>query len=160
MRPPGAGIRSWSIMVAVAIVALLLAAVRVESAPGSGIAIVLSCIGYLAYKRYSESVAPRLAGGATISRSRKAGLILSSSALAATIIGLSDLAFLAGYYGFLRIAYEVVVMSHWTPYRDPGYMGLGVVIGGILALSVAWSLRHFVWSNPPKRIPSCASDDV
>jgi hypothetical protein len=151
MRLHGAGIRSYSIMVAVAILALLLAAVRVECAPGSGIAIVVSCIGYLAYKRYSEAVATRLAGGATISRSRKAGLVLSSITLAATIIGLSDFAFLAGYYGFLKVAYEAVVMSHWTPYDDPNYIGIGVVIGVPLALCVASSLRHLVWSPEATR---------
>jgi hypothetical protein len=44
---------------------------------------------------------------------------------AMAIIVVSDLAFLAGYYGFLGLAYETVVMSHWTPYDDPGYMATG-----------------------------------
>jgi hypothetical protein len=54
----------------------------------------------------------------------------------------SDFAFLIGYYGYLRFAYYTDVRSHWTPYRDPGYMATGVFIGVALALCVASSLRR------------------
>jgi hypothetical protein len=132
-------------MVAVAIVAVSLAAARAESAPIAGITIVGSCVCYLAYKRYSEVVALRVARGLMTNGPQKVTLLLSSVIVAAVIIGLSDVAFLAGYYGYLRVADKTVRMSHWTPYHDPGYMSTGVIIGVILALCVASSLRHTIW---------------
>jgi hypothetical protein len=73
------------------------------------------------------------------------------------IIGSSDLAFLAGYYGFLRLAYQTVVMSHWTPYGDPGFLGMAAGVGVSLALPVASSLRGAVWPpggpSPHRRRP-------
>jgi hypothetical protein len=151
MRRPNSGLRMWSLGVAVAIVAVSFAAARAESAPGAAIVIVGTCVSLLAYKRYSEAIALRQAGDATISRSQKAGLVLTSATFALAIIGLSDLAFLAGYYGFLRVAYEAVVWSHWTPYDDRNYMGIGVVIGVALALCVASSVRHLVRSPEATR---------
>lgn len=79
--------------------------------------------------------------------------VLASTTLAAAVIGLSDLAFLAGYYGYLRLAYQTVLMSHWTPYVDPCYQATGVVIGVSLALSVASALRHTVCPPDASKTP-------
>ena len=118
-----------------------------RSAPGAAIAIVGACISYLAYQRYSEAVSLRQTSGLTTSPSQKVGLFLGSVTMAGVVIGLSDIAFLTGYYGYLKVAYETVVMSHWTPYDDPGYMATGGIIGVILALCVASSLRRTVCSH-------------
>jgi hypothetical protein len=142
MQRPRVRFKAWTLLVAVGIVAVSLAAARVESAPGAGIAIIGSCISYLAYKRYSEAVALRRSGGLTTSRLQKAVLLLASATAAATVIGLSDIGFLAGYYGYLKVIDETVWMSHWTPYNDAKFMGTGVVIGVMLALGVASSLRR------------------
>lgn len=147
MRPSGAGIKAWTLMVAVAIVAVSLAAARAESAPSAAIAIVGGCISYLAYKRYTEAVSLRRASGLTTSPSRKMGMFLASVTVAAVVIGLSDIGFLTGYYGFMKIAYNIVVMSHWTPYDDAGFMATGGMIGVVLALCVASSLRRTVCSH-------------
>lgn len=146
MRSPGLVLKTWALMTAVAIAAVSLAVVRVDSAPSAAVAIVGVCIIVLACRRYSEAVARMQAGGAMPGRLRKAGIALASATLAAATIGLSDLAFLAGYLGFLRAAYETVVASHWTPYDDGGYQLTGMIIGVSLALSVASSLRNTVWS--------------
>jgi hypothetical protein len=86
-------------------------------------------------------------------RRHRAALALASAGIAAWIIGASDLAFLAGYYGFLRLAYQTVVMSHWTPYGDPGYLGMAAVIGVVLALPVTSSLRGALWPPGKPSLP-------
>jgi hypothetical protein len=138
-------LKAWSIMVAVAVVAVICAAARIDSAPRAAVAIVGSCFVVLASKHYSETVALRRASGLTTNRPKKAGLLLVSASIAAAIVGLSDVAFLAGYYGYLKIASEAVVRSHWTPYKDSGHMATGGIIGLILALRVASSLRQTIW---------------
>lgn len=153
MRRPGSNFRTWSLMAAVAIAAVCAAATRPESAPSAAVVIIGACVLVLAHHMYSEALAQRLAGGATIGPTQRAVLSLASAALASAVIGLSDLAFLAGYYGFMRLAYQTVVMSHWSPYDDPGYMVVGVAIGMPLALCVASSLRHTVWAPGGLRHP-------
>jgi hypothetical protein len=66
--------------------------------------------------------------------------------VAATVIGLSDIAFLAGYYGYLEIASWAFRGLPWI-YHDAGYMGDGVIIGVIVALWVASSLRNAFWAH-------------
>ncbi len=153
MRHPGPTFRTWCLMAVVAVVAVCAAATRPKSARSAAVAIVGTCVLVLAHKGYTEAVARRLADGAAISRSQRASLALASATLAAAVLGLADLAFLAGYFGFLRLAYQTVVMSHWTPYDDPGYQVTGVVIGVGLALSVASSLRHTVWPFGASKMP-------
>jgi hypothetical protein len=147
MRRSGAALKAWTLMVAVAIVAVSLAAARTESAPSAGIAIVGGCTSYLAYNRYTEAVSLRRATGLTTSPLQRAGMFFASVTIAAVVIGLSDIAFLTGYYGYLKIAVQIVVTSHWTPYHDPGHMATGGIIGVIVALWVASSLRRTVCSH-------------
>ena len=144
MRRLGAGLKVWTLMVAVAITAVFFAETRAESAPGAAIAIVGACIACLASRRYSEAVALRQASGLTTSPLQKTGMLLASVAIATVVIGLSVIAFLIGYYGYLKIAFETTVWSHWTPYNDPGSMVTGGMIGMIFALWVAASLRRIV----------------
>ena len=146
----GRGLKAWSLMAAVAIVAVSLAAARAESAPAAGIAIIGACASYLGYKTYSGGVTKRQASGLTTSRFQKAGLILGSTTFAASVIGISDLAFLSGYYGYLELVEASVIMTHWTPYNDPGHMTTGVVIGVALALCVASSLRRTFGGAEPR----------
>jgi hypothetical protein len=144
-------------MLSVAIVAVTLATARAQSAPSAAIAIVGACISYLAYTRYAEAVSLRQASGLATSPSQRAGMVFDSVAIAAVVIGFSDIAFLTGYHGCLKIAYQVNARTHWTPYDDPGYMATGGMIGVILALCVASSLRqtfsphHRMESGKPRR---------
>ncbi|WP_406694587.1 hypothetical protein V5E97_26305 [Singulisphaera sp. Ch08] len=131
-------------MAVVAIVAVSLAAAQVESAPRAAIAIIGACLFYLGYERYSAALTQRRVRGLTTSGLQKAVILLDSAIFSVSVIGFSDIAFLIGYYGFMKIAYKAVVMSHWTPYNDSGFMATGVVIGGILALCVASSLRRTI----------------
>ena len=57
MRRPGSGLRTWSLMVAVAIVAVSLTSARVESAPSAAVAVVGAGVCLLAYERCSRTVA-------------------------------------------------------------------------------------------------------
>jgi hypothetical protein len=146
MRQFALRLKAWSLMVGVAIVAVCCAAkVHVESAPGYAIALIASSTAFLAHNTYADALGQRRARGLATSRPQNAALLLASSMIALLVIGLSDMAFIAGYYGFLKVVSEVVVESHWTSYYDPVYMVTGVVIGVILALGVASSLRRTIW---------------
>jgi hypothetical protein len=70
---------------------------------------------------------------------------LASAAIAAAFIGLSDLAFLAGYYGYMEYSESTDRTCHWTPYRESDYVATGVSIGFVLALCVASSMRRTFW---------------
>jgi Ni/Fe-hydrogenase subunit HybB-like protein len=141
-------LKAWVVMVAIAIVAICCAVVtHVEGALGNAIAIVVSCAACLTYKRYSELLAVRRASGLTTSRSEKRRLFVKSAAISLVVIGLSDAAFLAGYYGFLKFADAIVSESHWSPYIDPAYMLAAAIVGGSLALRVASSLRSTLWQS-------------
>ena len=117
-------------------------------APSAGGVIVGACISYLTYKRYSGAVAFRNARGMATSRPRGAALLLSSATIAAAIIGLSDLAFLAGYYSYMEYAQNAERTCHWTPYREYDYVATGVSIGFVLGLCVALSTRCMVRPQP------------
>src|SRR5690349_6621857 len=97
-----------SMMLAVAVLSVGIAAFRIGY-----VAVIVAGVPLLAWKRASDGVA----SGFATRPSQKAGLLLSSFAVAAVIFGLSALTFTLGYYGSLRLAYETVVMSHWTSYR-------------------------------------------
>jgi hypothetical protein len=148
VRRHGGRLSAWSLMVGVAVVAVVLAAARIDSAPGAGIAIIAACISYLACRYDSVAVARRRELGLTTGPLRRAALFLSSASVAFAIIGLSDLAFLVGYYGYLKVADEIVITSHMSPSSTEGYMAIGAVIGVVLALCVASSLRRTV--SPPE----------
>src|SRR3954468_21518681 len=55
---------------------------------------------------------------------------MSSVAIAAAVIGLSDLAFLAGYFGNMEIADIRSMSAHWTSYEEPDYVATGVCASG------------------------------
>jgi hypothetical protein len=148
MRQHALHVKAWSLMVAVAIVAVCCAAaVHVEMAPRYAIAMVMSSAAFLSRRRYSEALALRRASGLTTSWRQKLPLIVASTTIAVLVIGLSDMAFLSAYYGFLKLANELILCSHWSPYDDPIYMGTGVIIGLSLALGVATSLRRTIWPH-------------
>jgi hypothetical protein len=140
-------------MVAVAIAAVVLAATRAEaeSARGTAVVIVGTCVFLLASKRYSEAIALRQARGATISRSQKAGLALASITIAAVVIGFSDRAFLTGYYGYLRVGDGLFSMNHFSPSATPRFRVTGWIPGVILALCVASPLGRTPSGHPMRR---------
>jgi hypothetical protein len=139
------GFKSWWLLAIVAVVAVSLAATRVESAPGAGIAIVGSSIGYLAYKAFLKALALRRARAMETSRSRRAGLFLLSTLKAVVIIGLSDAMFLAGFYGYMKVVNQVVLRSHWRSNLDPGCLRTATALGLFLALYTASRLGSAIW---------------
>jgi hypothetical protein len=146
MRRSGLEIKVGSLKAAVAIAAVDLAT-PFESAHVAMIGTITACIAYLAYNRYSEAVSPRQTSGLRTAPARKAGILLSSAAVALVVVGLSDLAFLIGYYVFLKAADGIVRTSHWSAFMDPDYIAMGVVIGSALALWVALCLRRAVYAH-------------
>ena len=145
MRMPRIRFRLWWLLVAVAIVSVCFAAARAETGPGTAVAIVVASVSCLAYTRYSEAVALRKVRGLATSRSRKAALLLVSAIIAAAFIGLSDIAFLAGYYVYMEYSRYIDGTCHWSGYREPDELAVGVSIGFILALCVASFMRHTFW---------------
>ena len=141
MRPIGSVFTIRSLMFVVAIVALILAATRMESTEVVAISLVGGCIALLTYLRFSQTVALKQAAGETIDGARKKRILLSSATLAVTIIGLSDLAFLAGFFGLVSLTYES---------RRFDYVP-AILLGGVLALLVASSLRQTLWTRKPSR---------
>jgi hypothetical protein len=146
MRRSGLEIKVGSLMAAVAIAAVDLAT-PVESAHVAMIGAITACIAYLAYNRYSEAVSLRQTSGLRTGPAQKAGVLLSSVALALVVVGLSDLAFLIGYHCFLKAADGIVLTNHWSAYDDPNYIATGAVIGSALALWVALCLRRAVHAH-------------
>ena len=78
---------------------------------------VTACIAYLAYNRYPEAVSLRQTNGLRTGTVQKAGVLLSSVAIALVVVGLSEiLVFLTGYHAFLEAADAIVPMNHWSAY--------------------------------------------
>ena len=65
--------------------------------------------------------------------------------IAVLIMGLSDAAFMSGYYGFLKVGSRVFVGAGRSPHDDPVCIIMGGGVGAILALGVASWLRSTVW---------------
>jgi hypothetical protein len=106
---------------------------------------ILFGIVFLAYNRYSEAVARTKERGITTGRTQMAKLLLGSGAVAAAIIGLSDVAFLAGYFGYMKAIDGIQRRSHWTPYYDTVHISAGILFGLTLALCVAHAMRRTAW---------------
>jgi hypothetical protein len=154
MQQTGVRLRTWLLMVCVAVVAVSVAVARIDSVRTAAFAIIGSSVFLLAHKNYSEAVVVRRANGWSTSRSKKAGLILASTTIAVGVIGLSDIAFLVGYYDYLHVADQRIRMSHYSPSSDPDHLLLGGAIGTILAFCVGSSLRRILW--PDRRaVPGC-----
>lgn len=135
-----------STLVAVAVIAAVLAAPRIGPAPG-----IVVCVLTLAWKRTSDGIASGLA----TSFPEKAALLGSSVVVAAAIVGLSNVAFLLGYYGHLEWEEAHagrMCGASWSAYRDSDCIIAGVVTGAIPSLCVATLLRKMLW--PIKRAPS------
>ena len=99
-------------MALVAIVAVALATPG-ELARVAMFGTITACIAYLTYIRYSQAVSHRKTSGVPIGVAQTASALLSSVTLALAVIGLSDLAFLIGYYGFLKVADVTIPEGHW-----------------------------------------------
>ena len=91
--------------------------------------------------RYSEAASQRQTQRLVMRRIQKIRLLLTSVAFATMVIGLSDLAFLIGYYAYMRFAQLSAMRTHWTPDDDPECMATAGFIGLALALGIATSLR-------------------
>ncbi len=137
--------KAWSNMVGVAIVAICCSvATHIESALSSALAIIESCAACLTYKRYFESLALRQARGLITSGTEKRILLARSAMFAVMIMGLSDAAFMTGYYGFLKAGFLLGVAAHRSPHDDPVCIILGGGVGMVLALKLASWLRSTI----------------
>ncbi|APW61551.1 hypothetical protein [Paludisphaera borealis] len=142
----GVRLKLWWLMAAVAVAAVLCAVARKEGSPIAGAVIVGTCVLVLAYKRFSEALALRRSEGLTTSRPRKVWAALNAVCVAVMVIGLSDLAFLVGYSGYMALSSR---SSHWSPYDDEAWIAMGAAAGTTLAVRVAVALRRRFWPQRP-----------
>jgi hypothetical protein len=90
-------------------------------------------------------------------RSQRIALLLTSHIVAVTIIGLSDAAFLAVYFGYAvlmaeaGLGYQNVLLRHQY---EVSQLLIGAMFGLIMALTVAYALRRLIWPivhEPPSQ---------
>lgn len=128
-----------STMLAMAVLTLAFAAPRIGIFP-----VITACICLLAWRRTSDGIVRGLA----TSTWQKATLFLTSTTVAAVIIGLSDLAFLVGYE--VCTASDVPwLISRWSPTSGFDWVVMPSLAGLIPSLCVATLLRKTIW--PIKR---------
>ncbi len=143
--PTRAGrLKLWWLMAVVAIAAVACAVGREHGGLAAGAALVCACIIALASIRYADFMGLREVQGLATSRTRKALIALNAMVVAVLVIGLSDLAFLAGYFGYMKLFPRI--SSRWTQYDDPSWMAMSAAAGTALAVRVAIALRRRLWS--------------
>src|SRR4051812_44883267 len=103
-----------NLLISVGFVALLMATNRTRSI----FPVFAACIVCLAHKWNSDVLAERAAEGLTTSRWRRVRIAATSAAIAVAIIGSANLAFLLGYYGFLRSLSGMNAPYSWTRHHD------------------------------------------
>jgi hypothetical protein len=86
-------------------------------------------------------LARRAADGLTTSRWRRVGIAATSAAIAVAIIGSANLAFLLGFYGFLRSLFGMNVTYSWSRNHNTLCNLISFAIGLVLALAVAARMR-------------------
>jgi hypothetical protein len=136
------------IMAAVAVSALILGVYRVDVAPSISVGLIVGSILVLAYKRYSDALAQVVNDERVATRSQKLTLLLTSIIVAVTLIGLSDAAFLAGYFGYPLLwgTFGVAYQSNGPSLQhDVEQYIIGAMFGLIMALTVAYALRRLIW---------------
>jgi hypothetical protein len=136
-------------MAAIGVSALFFAALRVEAAPAVGIPIVGACVCYLAYRWLTAAMARREAVGSATGRLQKARLVAMSAVVAMAIIGLADVAFLVGYFGYMEFMRAPFIVARRVPYSEPRHVMMASVFGVTLALCVASMLRWMIWPATP-----------
>jgi hypothetical protein len=139
----GGRLKLWWLMAVVAVAAVACAVGREHGGLGAGTVIVFACVIALASKRYAHLMSSREARGLATSRARKALLVMNAVAVAVMVIGLSDLAFLAGYFGYMKLFSRI--SSHWSQYEDRTWMAMSAAAGTALAVRVAVALRRRLW---------------
>lgn len=141
MQQPGFRFNVWQVLAALALVALVCVGVREHNAPRTGVALIAVCVAVLTYKRYTETMTRRHAAGLCTSTPKRAGVLLASLALAATIIGLADLVFVV----------TICVYVDANARADAEYFAnlhnaqVGGAMGIAFALSVASLFRDLLW---------------
>lgn len=160
MQRPRLRLEIRGIMAAVAVSALVLGVYRADVAPTVSVSLIVGSTLVLAYKRYSDGVAERGKGKQVTTRSQRIALLLTSLIVAVTIIGLSDAAFLAGYFGYSVLmaeagfGYRNVLLRHQY---EVSQLLIGAMFGLIMALTVAYALRLLIWpivEKPPATAPA------
>jgi hypothetical protein len=156
MQPPRIRLEIRGIMAAVAVSALLLWVCRADLPPI--IAAIFFIVGpalALTWKRYSDALAQPLNAKQVTTRKQKITLLLTSFTVAVTVIGLSDFAFLVGYFGYSVLmaeagfGYRNVLLRHQY---EVSQLLIGAMFGLIMALTVAYALRLLIWpivEKPP-----------
>jgi hypothetical protein len=149
-------------MATVAVSALILCVYRVDVAPSVTVVLILLSTSVLAYKRYSYGLAQRVSEKPVTTRSQKITLLLTSVIVAVTLIGLSDAAFLVGYYGYVELL--VPISFHYQSRvagtsRAPEVPELvsGIICGFMMAMAVAYALRRMIWPIVTEPLPPATS---
>jgi hypothetical protein len=146
------------IMAAIAVSALILGVYRADVAPSVAVVLIVGSTSVLTYKVYSDLLTQAAREVQVITLLNKIALSLTAATVAVTFIGLSDVAFLAGYYGFVEM-----FTPFWTRYETDRQLGLedhllGACCGFISAMAAAYALKRTIWpivTEPrgSKRIP-------
>jgi hypothetical protein len=152
-----------AIMAWVGVTALILAAYRVDSAPTAGALIISGSGLYLAYRRCDDELAWRAARGEATSRFQTIEIFVASALVSFTIIGVADLAFLLGFFGYMACwrSSHGVTDFHEIPDTSPEHILMGAAFGFFMALFVASFLRSAIWpvSHAPTS-PAISSDEL
>ncbi|WP_165247049.1 hypothetical protein [Paludisphaera soli] len=130
--------------------ALLFAALRSGDDVTTVWAVIGGCTGLVALLRYRDVLAWRASRGLETGRGRKFREALAAVGVASLVVGLSDLAFLVGFFGTVSpfgISWRAFVgPSGGRCYvGEPADVGWQATKGLILATLVAGSLRRATW---------------
>ena len=135
------------LMLVIGMTALAFAMTRVDAAPGVSLCVFAACTWFLASRRFAEAMARRAAEGLKTSRAQRARILAGSASIAVVAIGLPDAAFLAGYYGYMKLIREIPrPLYSGNPYLDLWHVLAGAFFGIIIALYVASIVRR--WLGP------------
>ncbi len=142
MRLPRVRFTVGRVMVAVALVALILGALRTDYPALAGILIVASCIGGLAHKLSSDTLTGMRSRGMPVGPVRKLDVILGATGRAAAIVLASDFAFLVAYWSYWALL--SFGRNHLYPHRHPEHIAIGTALGALAAIWVASRMRRVI----------------
>jgi hypothetical protein len=165
-RPP-VRFKLSRIMALIGVCALIFAAYRIDAAPAAGLLIFVSSGLCLAYRRCEDELGWRAAQGQPASRFEAAEIFVSSALVSFTIIGLADLAFLVGFFGYAACWRRSTIVENELlelPDLSPEHILAAMACGSIMALLVASFLRWAIWPMRNQRsaldVPSSETSEI
>lgn len=136
----GSSLSTRTLLFALAVLATCFAAFR-----GDVGTVLVSCVALSAWKRTADGIAKGVATGFR----QKASLLLTSTVVAAVIVGLSDATFFLCYNAYMLTQLFLHGVNHFKPYLDSEHICAGTVVAVAPSLCVTALLRKAIW--PVKR---------